>query len=256
MSGSEFDDNQMLASKMLCRNIENLRISLIFEENSHIYNFQMSRYYILIDQYEFLNKNMKFQLSLKVSENSLFKYYILKVILFYIKWLHLIVDKKINQFNLKNFDNFAESPEYAALKKAVIGDLEKYTAEFQQAYQDLLEFNEGYFSEEIYKSIEPEVIVTYKLDYAKLPRAYKLTYRAALMTIFSKLYDMSQRFFENKEKIAIQINDIFEKKQFSKKEGILRLKFAFRILIACTITKLINFKDRQIVLENKKFELT
>lgn len=52
-----------------------------------------------------------------------------------------------------------------------------------------------------------------------MPDSLKIPFRAVLMKIFGQMYGLAQRYLNNTEKIAIEINDMFEKKRFSRNEG-------------------------------------
>lgn len=46
------------------------------------------------------------------------------------KWVQLILEKDINEFELENFEMFKQSEEYSEYKKIVNYDIEKYESLF------------------------------------------------------------------------------------------------------------------------------
>lgn len=99
--------------------------------------FNMARYHILLDNYQYFNISYELQIVMGGdSKVVLLKYFVLRLVLYIIYRLHYVLTHKINVFeiNKKTFEEFSESEIYAILTKQVLEDKQKWDAEYIKLY--------------------------------------------------------------------------------------------------------------------------
>ena len=135
------------------------------------------------------------------------KYFLVRIILYYIFRLDNILIEEKNVFNLKNFEEFVQTDFYKFLKNQVQADKTFWDAEHTKLGDPIFNKNFKDIPQVIWQGSSKEIVIDYKQDYYSVPDDFKLPSRAVFLTCFAKVYKKANRFLRHEETVSRLIKD-------------------------------------------------
>ncbi|KAL4432331.1 hypothetical protein ABPG74_011090 [Tetrahymena malaccensis] len=158
------------------------------QEQAKNYTALINLYGFLIDNYIFFNQKINFMNgTVNKSNFLLLKFFLSKLIYYYIKNLKKILSEKENVFNLSfNFAQFTFSKTYRQMEERLKMDEQIWSNEFETQYSQVQQLKQEKYPN--IKQYFDETLNETEKYYEKLPDDIKLPFRAVIMTNLKTFY--------------------------------------------------------------------
>ncbi|KAL4478935.1 hypothetical protein ABPG72_019372 [Tetrahymena utriculariae] len=158
------------------------------QEQTKNYTALINLYGFLIDNYIFFNQKINFMNgTVNKSHFLLLKFFLSKLIYYYIKNLKKILSDKENVFNLSfNFAQFTFSKTYRQMEERLKMDEQIWCSEFETQYSQISQLQQENYLK--IKQYFDETLNETEKYYEKMPDDIKLPFRAVIMTNLKTFY--------------------------------------------------------------------